>query len=411
MFSSIIYTDINLYDSKGELLATSRPEIYEKGLIAPRMNTNSFREMVLNQRSEFTSIENIGGLNYISSYVPFVNTDNQLLAYINLPYFTRQDELTREITNLVVAIVNIFVLLSLLSFAVAVFISNKITQPLQLIQEKFARINLRGKNEKIDYEGRDEIGGLIDAYNEMVKQLSKSVEMIARSERESAWREMAKQIAHEIKNPLTPMRLSIQHLQRTWKDKSKDKDHQLERISKTIIEQIDNLSAIATEFSNFAKMPQPNNEKLNLADQLKSVINLFDNTENTKIELNLNSLSEVFVYADKEQLARVFINLIKNAIQASPEGEVSKVKVSLSVTSEKVNINVKDNGKGIPEEIRHKLFQPNFTTKSSGMGMGLAIVKSIVKNAGGDVHYSTEVNKGTVFTVELPLYKPAVSAE
>jgi len=405
MLSNVIYTDINLYDTRGELLASSRPEVYKKDLIAPRMNTVAYSELVLHQRAEYTASENIGGLNYLSSYVPFVNSENKLLAFVNLPYFTRQDELSREITNLIVAIVNILVLLSLLILTVAVFISNKITQPLRLIQEKFRMINLRGKNEKIDYKAKDEIGGLINAYNEMVLELSKNVEMIARSERESAWREMAKQIAHEIKNPLTPMRLSIQHLERTWKDKSKDRDEQLERISKIIIEQIDNLSAIATEFSNFAKMPHPNNEKLNLVVQLKSIIELFDNTENVSIELNLNGLSEVYVFADKEQLSRVFINLIKNAIQAAQEVEKSEVTVSLNATSEKVNIKVRDNGKGIPEEIRNKLFQPNFTTKSSGMGMGLAIVKNIVKNAGGDVHYKTEINKGTVFTVELPVYK------
>ena len=406
--SNVFYTDINLYDASGDLMATSRPEIFDKGLIAPRMNSSAYMEMVIHQRSEFISNEYIGDLNYISSYIPFVNTENKLLAYLNLPYFTRQNELTREITNLVVAIVNILVLLSLLSFTIAVFMSNTITQPLRLIQEKFALISLRGKNEKIEYNPRDEIGSLVNAYNEMVDQLEKSAEMLAKSERESAWREMAKQIAHEIKNPLTPMRLSIQHLQRTWNDKSENWDEQLKRISKTIIDQIDNLSAIATEFSNFAKMPQTNNEKLNMVVLLEETLGLFDNTENTTITLNLNGLSEVYVFADREQLSRVFINLIKNAIQACSEGRESKVAVSLYTSSEKAIIKVKDNGKGISEEIKDKMFQPNFTTKSSGMGMGLAIVKSIVKNEGGEIFFTTELNKGSIFTVELPVYKNEV---
>ena len=403
--SNVFYTDINLYDNSGRLIATSRPEIFDKGLIAPRMNSSAFREMVINQRSEFILNENIGDLTYLSSYVPFVNSENNLLAYLNLPYFTRQDELKREITNLVVAIINIIVLLSLLSFTVAVFMSNTITQPLRMIQEKFALISLRRKNEKIDYGLNDEIGSLIKAYNEMVDQLDKSADMLAKSERELAWREMAKQIAHEIKNPLTPMRLSIQHLQRTWNDKSEDRDQQIERLSKTIIDQIDNLSAIATEFSNFAKMPQTNNEMLNMVDLLSDTMGLFDTTENVELSLNLNGLSEVYVFADKEQLSRVFINLLKNAIQACVEGRESKVEISLYTTSEKVIVKVRDNGKGIPEEIQDKMFQPNFTTKSSGMGMGLAIVKSIVKNTGGEIFYSTEVNKGSVFTVEIPLFK------
>jgi nitrogen fixation/metabolism regulation signal transduction histidine kinase len=283
--------------------------------------------------------------------------------------------------------------------------SNTITQPLRLVQEKFALINLRGKNTKIEYDQEDEIGSLVKAYNEMVDQLERSAEIMAKSERESAWREMAKQIAHEIKNPLTPMRLSIQHLQRTWNDKSENWDEQLSRLSKTIIDQIDNLSAIATEFSNFAKMPQTNNEQLNIVTLLKETMELFDGTENMKLNLNLNGLSEVYVYADKEQLSRVFINLIKNAQQACVEGRQAEISVSLYTTSEKVTVKVRDNGKGIPEDIRDKMFQPNFTTKSSGMGMGLAIVKSIVKNARGEIFYTTEVNKGTTFTVEFPVFK------
>ena len=179
-------------------------------------------------------------------------------------------------TNLVVAIINIVVLLSLLSFTIAVFMSNRITHPLRLLQENIARISLSSKNEKISYQGHDEIGSLVEEYNQMVDQLMHSAEFLARSERESAWREMAKQIAHEIKNPLTPMKLGIQHLQRIWKDHDEKRTEQVEKITRTLIEQIDNLSAIATEFSNFAKMPVANNVKLDLVERLKDAISLFE---------------------------------------------------------------------------------------------------------------------------------------
>jgi two-component system nitrogen regulation sensor histidine kinase NtrY len=403
-FSNVFYTDINMYDEKGELLATSRPEIIENNLISGRMNTQAYLEMVINRRSEYIHNENIGGLEYLSAYVPFVNSENKLLAYLNLPYFTRQDELTSEITNLVVAIVNIMVLLSLLSFTIAVFLSNKLTFPLRLLQESFAQISLDSKNEKINYKARDEIGSLVSEYNKMVDQLASSAELLAKSERESAWREMAKQIAHEIKNPLTPMRLSIQHLQRSIHDKKENWEEQFNRLSKMLIEQIDDLSAIATEFSSFAKMPAAQNEKIDLVKKLADTCRLFENTENLNILTDFHGISQLDVYADREQLSRVFINLMKNAIQSIQDNRDGKVNVSLEKKGNTAIIRFRDNGKGIPEDIRDKLFQPNFTTKSGGMGMGLAIVESILKNAGGKVYYETELNKGSIFIVELPLY-------
>jgi signal transduction histidine kinase len=403
-FSNVFYTDINIYDDKGELLATSRPEIIQNKLIAGRMNSTAYLEMVINRRSEYIHKENIGGLEYLSAYVPFVNSENKLLAYLNLPYFTRQDELTSEITNLVVAIVNILVLLSLLSFTIAVFLSNKLTLPLRLLQESFTRVSLNSTNEKISYKARDEIGSLVNEYNKMVDQLTTSAELLAKSERETAWREMAKQIAHEIKNPLTPMRLSIQHLQRSVIDKKENWEEQFSRLSKMLIEQIDDLSAIATEFSNFAKMPSARNEKLNLAKVLRDICDLFGNTENLSIQVETDEADDLFVYADREQISRVFMNLIKNAIQSLIETREGKLQIILEENGGTAFIYFRDNGKGIPEEIRDKLFQPNFTTKSGGMGMGLAIVESILKNAGGRVYYETELNKGSVFIVELPVY-------
>lgn len=404
-FSNVFYTDINMYDDKGELIATSRPEIIKSNLISDRMNTQAYLEMAINHRSEYIHKENIGGLEYLSAYVPFVNSENKLLAYLNLPYFTRQDELTSEITNLVVAIINIMVLMSLLSFTIAVFLSNKLTLPLRLLQESFARVSLDSRNEKIEYKARDEIGSLVSEYNKMVDQLSSGAELLAKSERELAWREMAKQIAHEIKNPLTPMRLSIQHLQRSIQDKKENWEEQFDRLSKMLIEQIDDLSAIATEFSNFAQMPAAKNEKLDLVIKLFDTCRLFENTENLSIQLEVNGLDNLFVYADREQLSRVFINLLKNATQSIPDSRKGLLVVNLSLVENHAVIKFKDNGKGIPEEIREKLFQPNFTTKSGGMGMGLAIVESILKNAGGKIYYETELNKGSVFIVELPIFK------
>jgi signal transduction histidine kinase len=402
-FSNVFYSDINLYDEEGLLLASSRPEIFELGLIGSMMNTDVYKEMAVYKRSEFIHNERIGKLKYLSAYVPFVNSENKLLAYLNLPYFTRQNELTREITNLIVAIVNIIVLLSLLSFVFSLFLSNTITLPLRLIQQKIGKFSLSEKNEKIEYKGKDEIGSLINEYNIMVDKLQKSAELLARSERETAWREMAKQIAHEIKNPLTPMKLGIQHLQRSYNERGEDWESQVDKISKTLIDQIDTLSSIATEFSNFAKMPVAKNTQVNLVEKLRNAIGLYEDYKGCQIQLILNGIDSLFVFADKEQLSRVFGNLIKNAIQSVPDNRIGIIDVELSKRDNYAIVAIRDNGKGIPDAIRDKLFQPNFTTKTSGMGLGLAIVRNIITNIGGNIYYETDLNKGTNFYVELPV--------
>ncbi len=404
-FSNVFYSDINLYDESGNLLATSRPELFDKSLMGKKINHEAYWQLKVNKKAEYIHNETIGDLKYLSAYVPFINRENKLLAYLNLPYFTQQSLLAKEISNLVVAIVNFSVLLILLTIALAVIISTKITSPLQLIQKKFSNIELGKASEHISYSAKDEIGNLVSEYNRMVDELARSVELLARSERESAWREMAKQIAHEIKNPLTPMKLSVQQLQRTWKDKSSNWEESLNRFSKTLIDQIDNLSTIATAFSDFAKMPKTNNEVVDVVDRINDSVGLFENTKNVEFQINLHGNKKVPVFTDKEQVLRVFANLIKNAIQSIPAGRKGLITIDLLTRNGKAVIKVSDNGSGIPEELGDKLFIPNFTTKSSGMGLGLAIVKNTVEDANGTIRYETEIGKGTTFIVELPLYR------
>jgi len=213
---------------------------------------------------------------------------------------------------------------------------------------------------------------------------------------------MAKQIAHEINNPLTPMKLSVQHLQRAWVNKRDSFGASFERICKTLIEEIDNLSSIATEFSNFAKMPTAMVEKLNLVEKIQSVVSLFSSHE-VCYEVNLHNIEYAWINADKEQISRVLINLFKNAIQAVDKGVMPKIIINLDLSNTHVLLSIRDNGRGIPEELREKLFRPNFTTKTSGMGLGLAIVKNIIESAGGFITFDTMENEGTVFFIEIPL--------
>lgn len=405
-FANVFYTDINLYDPNGELLATSRPEVFQEGLTGNKMDVRAFNQMVINKNAELVHEEQIGKLKYMSAYVPFVNNENTLLAYLNLPYFIKQDTLAGEVSTLFIAIINIYVLLTLIAVAIAVLVSNQITQPLRLIQRKMGDIHLGEETERIEYNRKDEIRSLVDAYNMTVDELEQSALLLARSERESAWREMAKQIAHEIKNPLTPMRLSVQQLERTWSEKGVDLEDYIAKFTSSIIEQIDSLSAIASEFSNFAKIPKARFEKIKIVTKLINVHSLFKESENINISMHLKGFENIYVRADKEQLARVFINIIKNALQSIPSDREGKIDITLQTKDhDKVVVAIKDNGNGIPDEMKTQLFIPNFTTKSSGMGLGLAITKNIVEETGGSIYFETEVGKGTIFFIELPVYK------
>ena len=403
-FSNVFYIDINLYDIDGNLLASSRPQIFEKGLMGKKMNTEAFREMVVNNSGKFIHQENIGDLSYLSAYVPFVNDENELLGYLNLPYFTKQSELKKETYTIILAVVNIYFFLILISIVIAVFITNNITRPLRLIQERFKEMELGKKNEPIHYESFDEIGSLIKEYNRMAEELSENAKKLAKSERESAWREMAKQIAHEIKNPLTPMKLSVQYLQRAWNEKQPDFELLLKKFTNSLIGQINSLSLIATEFSNFASMPMAHKDKVDLISKLNDTIVLFENRQNIRFDGNYKNIDELFVFADKEQLLIVFSNLIQNAIQAIPREKEGLIKITIDKNNNMAHVTVSDNGTGIPSELHEKMFRPNFTTKTSGMGLGLSIVKNILTYSGGDIWYETELDKGTSFFFTLPLY-------
>lgn len=401
--SHVFFTDINIYGVDGEMVACSRPDVFRAGLISPRINRTAFQRFIIDRKSAFNQEEHIGDMAYASAYIPFYNNNEKLVGYINLPYFTRLEELERELSTIIVSILNLYVVLMMISIMVSVIISDRIIQPIKLIQSKIETIELGKNYEKIDYDRQDELGQLVAEYNNMVDKLDESAKLLAKGERESAWREMAKQIAHEIKNPLTPMKLSIQFLTRSWNAKNPDFDGVLNKVSNTLIQQIDTLSSIATGFSNFAKLPQPDAKPLNMVEVIDNVVQLFHTVENCDITSDMGGKSEVIVMADKEQMTRVFVNIIKNATQAIPEGVRGKIHVSLEVPGDKLVVRIADNGCGIPDEIREKLFTPNFTTKSSGSGLGLAMVKNMVINAKGEITFESEVGKGTTFIIKLPL--------
>ena len=401
--SNIFNTDINLYDSYGFLISSSRPEIYYRDLVSRRMDNIAFINMFILKKTEYFQQEKIGNLEYVSGYAPFYNIDNELLTYVNLPYFRMQSILAKEISNMIVAVINFTLLLIVLATGLAVIISGRLTAPLAMLSSRLASVELGKKSEHLSYNGNDEVGDLVRQYNRMVDELEQSAQKLANSEREYAWREMAKQIAHEIKNPLTPMKLNVQQLFKSWTDGAPGFEKKLERFTKNQIEYIDNLSSIASAFSSFARTPAANPVELDLLEQITVTLELFKNSDGITFRIGSPHSERFFINADKEQVNSIFSNLIKNAIQAIPPGKEGVIKVNLEKKGDRVLVTVSDNGSGIPESLKSKMFTPNFTTKSSGTGLGLSIVKRNVENAGGAIWFESEGENGTIFFIELPL--------
>lgn len=401
--------DINLYDLDGKLIGSSEDDLYNRGVISRQMGSVAFQALSRQQRSHYTQEgEHIGDLIYKAAYVPLRGKDDQPIAYMGLPYYSKQSKMSSDVTLFMSTLINVYVFLLFIAGGVAMMTASSITKHITKIGEKLKETKLDKRNTPLVWDGDDEIGVLINEYNKMIRQLEKSADKLAQSEREGAWREMAKQVAHEIKNPLTPMKLSIQYLQHAFQSQPENAAHLLKRVSDTLIEQIDNLSQIASEFSNFAKMPQAENQNIILNHHVRSVYNLFRSED---VDLKLDMPEESFVvFADKNHLVRVFNNLIKNAIQAIPDDRYGVIQVSVKREAETnhVIVCVHDNGSGIPKDKQEKVFVPNFTTKNSGTGLGLAISKNIIESVSGRIWFETVENVGTKFFVELPIEEVVV---
>jgi signal transduction histidine kinase len=404
LVSEVHRLDVNIYNLEGDLMSSSEEDIFKGGIVSNKMGAYAY--VILHDLGfeRCDQDESIGNLNYTAAYQPLKDMEGKTLAYMGIPYYAQHRELRSEVTDFMSTLLNVYVFLLLIAGGLAIVIANSITKKLTELGNSLHRLRLGG-NEPIVWRRKDEIGDLVEAYNRAVRKIEESSLLLAQSERDGAWREMAKQVAHEIKNPLTPMKLSIQYLLHAYQS---NPDPQsigplIKRVSGTLVEQIESLAQIATEFSNFAKMPQPENIQFSLNDLASSVHHLFKNERpDMNISLELPKV-DFEVYADRNHVTRVINNLLKNAIQAIPEDRKGQIKISLYQQENKAILKVVDNGTGIPPEIQEKVFSPNFSTKNSGTGLGLAICKSIIEGFKGDIYFETEMDKGTIFYVELPL--------
>ncbi|AZI25035.1 sensor histidine kinase [Pedobacter sp. G11] len=403
-FADINNADLNLYDTQGNLLMTTYPKLYSSKVIGRKMGPLAYAYLDKLKRSEYINpFEKIGSLTYAAAYAPIRNAQNKTIAYIGLPNYSNEEEYSDKIALFVSNLINIYALVFVAVGVLAVFLANQITSPLTFIQESISRTRIGQRNEPIIWRRHDEIGSLIKEYNSMIAALEASAVKLARSERESAWREMAKQVAHEIKNPLTPLKLGVQLLEKSWKENDPNFENKFNKFSKSFIEQIESLSKIASEFSNFARMPDTNLEKLDVMPVIEQARQVYKNSDNVEINVLNKSDRYVRILADHDQLLRTFNNLFKNAIEAIDDESHCCITAVIYNDEENAYIEIKDNGKGIPAMLHDKIFVPNFTTKSSGTGLGLAFVKQAVENAGGTITFTSVIDLGTTFYLTFPL--------
>jgi len=399
---------INLYDLDGGLLITSKAMISNDTLTrcldAEILNTLS-NTVELNALSNTVErkyvakhVEN--GETFLSSYTYITDAKFKPLAILNIPYLENDNFLDKELNEFLKRLGYTYMVMLVIAVVLALLLSKYITKSLKTISDKMKETRLEKRNERIEIKSStEEISTLVNSYNSMIDELEESAVKLATSEREQAWREMAKQVAHEIKNPLTPMRLSVQSFQRKFDPADPTITQKVDEFSKTLIQQIDTMSSIASAFSNFAKMPAQQNETLDVVDIVKMALDIF----NEDYIAFIAEEDKIIAKFDRTQLIRVVTNLIKNGIQSIPnDAENPRIVVTVSATDNLVKITVQDNGIGISDDNKLKVFEPKFTTKTSGMGLGLAMVKNIVETYNGNITFISEKDRGTTFYVTFP---------
>lgn len=401
-FSLVFFSDINIYDTEGKIVASSRPQIFEEGFLSGMVNPKAFEEIFVDNLLYYNCTENIGSLKYFSTYLPLMLTAGEPAGIINLPYFARQKEQRRSFRFLLFTFINLFVILGILGTIIAVFYSRLLTKPLTVLQQNIANIRIDTQNAKIKWQSDDEIGQLISEYNKMVDKLEASTEILKRSEREIAWREVARQIAHEIKNPLTPMKLNIQYLEKAYGENDKNFGDKLKDISRTLIQQIETLDKVAETFSDMAKSNIRNFKEVDLLAVIRSTTKLFDNSNNIVFDVVVESdKTEFMIRGINKDITQIFNNLLKNSVEAIGDKKNGRISIKLSPGDSYYTVKITDNGNGIPDNRKEMIFTPYFTTRSKGTGLGLAIVKTIITDMGGNIKLESTNKSGTTFVLKI----------
>jgi two-component system nitrogen regulation sensor histidine kinase NtrY len=383
-----------------EIFASSRRDLYDAEILEPRLSGPAFANSVLLAKQFHQEMEQVGEVTYAAGYRPIL-FQGRVLGVVSVSTLHRLQEIQADIFewNAFALVVNAIVLL--LVIGAGLIISDRLSYPLRILRDAANEVGRGNLDVALPTTSKDEVGDLMQSFNEMVDRLRRNRDELARIERELAWKEMAKQVAHEIKNPLTPMKLNVQHLQQAYKDKAPDLDFIVRTVTATIIDQIDTLARIATEFSHFARMPERQFERVDLHGVLEETVFLFKNIEGVEFRVNFSDTKPV-VIADRDELRRVFVNIVRNSIQAMNKG--GRVIITTQVGNGNCIVRIEDTGPGIPETLRDKVFQPNFSTKTDGMGIGLAMSRKIIEDLNGSISLESTPGTGTTLVITLPCH-------
>ncbi len=392
--SDFVQSDISYYNASGYLMSTSQPDIFNLGLQSNLVNPVVFSELIRKDNQSMIADESIGFLDYKVCYAVVNSLDNSTAGFIAMPFFDSRNHLRRQQIDVFDNLIIIFAFIFIIAILIGNFVLNNLLQPLRMVAGKIRHITLQDVNQPIQYESSDEIGSLVKDYNQMLVKLEESKQALAKSQKETAWKEIAKQVAHEIKNPLTPMQLKIQQLIRRFEKGTKEYDSLA-----SLLTQVDTLSQIAQSFSAFAEMPAPDNQVFAWNALVEEVTRLYRSDE---VAIETDCEREVLIEADKDIFRRILNNIVLNAIQSVEEKEPSIV-IKLQKKSDKALLSVRDNGKGVSEDLKDKIFLNYFSTKATGSGIGLALAKKGIENAGGNIWFESEEGKGTTFFISMPL--------
>ena len=396
--SSIHKLHISIYDMEGNLLKSSIASTLKYNT-EQVLSRKIIEELASNSDHRILKTSSENGISYQSSYTYITDQKFKRIGILQLQFTQDNKGEQYELREFLKRLTAVYLIMSLIAIALAYFLSSYITRSIKTISDKMHQTRLNKRNEKIILgSASSEIDSLVTAYNNMIDELEESAVKLAKSEREQAWREMAKQVAHEIKNPLTPMRLTVQSFERKFDPNDPEIQEKITEYSKTLIQQIDVMSSIASAFSDFAKMPSQKKETIEVVSVVKMALDIF----NEPFISYSSSAEEIHAHLDKTQLIRIITNLVKNAIQATEGVESPAIEVRISEEAGNIKITITDNGKGINDEVKDLIFEPKFTIKSSGMGLGLPMIKNIIEAYEGQLFFSSIFGKGTVFTVILP---------
>ncbi len=391
---SYIQSDISFYNSTGYLISTSQPDIFSLSLQSNLVNPIVFEELVRKENQSIIADESIGNLEYKVCYAVVNAKGSNIAGFIAMPFFDSKNHLNRQQIEVFESLITIFGIIFIFAAFIGNMVLNNVLYPLRMVAGKIRKVTLQEINKPIQYESSDEIGSLVKDYNQMLVKLEESKKALARSHKETAWKEIAKQVAHEIKNPLTPMQLKIQQLLR---NRSKG-EREYEALT-SLLTQVDTLSQIASSFSAFAEMPAPNNQVFMWNELVGEVIQLF---QSDKVRIETHCEPNISIEADRNIFKRILNNLVLNAIQAT-EKEVVVIEISLTRKADKCILSIRDSGKGIADGLKEKIFLSHFSTKSAGSGIGLALAKKGIENVGGNIWFDSKEGEGTTFYVSMPL--------